>query len=99
MCIRDSASPLAYSSATCTAPTQTCALTRQSGATRLITTYALGAVTPGWDGSNVATQTGIATIAPSNNGAGALAFGSTDKLALFRDPATPQAPYLSLIHI
>ena len=91
------ASPLAYSSATCTAPTQTCALTRQSGATRLITTYALGAVTPGWDGSNVATQTGIATIAPSNNGAGALAFGSTDKLALFRDPATPQAPYTATV--
>ena len=54
-------------------------------------------MTPGWDGSNVATQTGIATIAPSNNGAGALAFGSTDKLALFRDPATPQAPYTATV--
>ena len=50
-------SPLAYSSATCTAPTQTCALTRQSGATRLTSTYALGAVIPGWDGSNAVSYT------------------------------------------
>jgi len=91
------ATPLSYSSATCTAPTQTCTLIRQSGTTRFTSTYALGASIPGWDGTNLATQTGDATITSSNNGAGTLAFGSTDKLALYRNPATPQVPYTAVV--
>ncbi len=91
------ASSMAYSSATCTAPTQTCALIRQSGTTRFTTSYALGTATPGWDGSNLAAQIGNATIASSNNGAGTLGFGSTDKLVLFRDPITPGAPYTAAV--
>ncbi len=91
------ATPLTYSSATCTTPTQTCAQIRQSGTTRFSTSYALGTPTPGWDGTNVATQTGNATIASSNNGSGTLAFGSTDKLALYRNPATPLAPYAAAV--
>lgn len=91
------ATPLAYNSATCTAPTQTCALLRQSGTTRFNSTYGLGAVAPGWDGANLAAQTGIATLSSSNNGAGTLAFGATDKLALYRNPATPQVPYTAAV--
>ncbi len=87
------ATPLAYSSAACTAPTQTCATVRQSGTTRFTTTYALGSATPGWDGSNLASQTGNATIVSGNNGAGVLAFGASDKLTLYRNPATPQTSY------
>ena len=91
------ATPLAYSSATCTAPTQTCASLRQSGTTGFTSTYALGTATPGWDGSNLATQTGTATIVSGNNGTGTLAFGATDKLVLYRNPATPQAPYTAAV--
>ena len=91
------ATPLAYGSAACTAPTQTCAALRQGGTTRFTTTYALGTATPGWDGTNLATQTGDATIVSSNNGSGALTFGTTDKLTLYRNPAVPQAPYTAAI--
>jgi hypothetical protein len=91
------ATPLAYSSATCTAPTQTCALLRQSGTTRFTSTYALGTATPGWDGSNLATQTGTATIVSANDGTGTLAFGATDKLVLNRSATTPQAPYTAAV--
>jgi hypothetical protein len=91
------ATPLAYGSAVCTAPTQTCATLRQSGTTRFTSTYALGAATPGWDGSSLATQTGNAAIASGNNGSGTLTFGTTDKLMLYRNPATPQAPYTAAV--
>lgn len=95
------ATPLAYSSATCTAPTQTCAILRQGGTapamTRFTSTYALGAATPGWDGSNLATQTGNATVTSANNGTGTLAFGATDKLMLYRNPTTPQAAYTAAV--
>ena len=91
------ATPLAYGSATCTAPTQTCALLRQGGTTRLTSTYALGTATPGWDGSNLAAQTGTATIVSANSGAGTLAFGASDKLVLYRNPAAPQAPYSAAV--
>jgi len=99
------ATPLAYSSAACTAPTQTCAALRQSGTTRFTTTYALGAATPGWDGTNLGTQTGYATITSGNNGAGTLDFGLTellpipkpDKLVLYRNPTTPQASYAAAV--
>ena len=91
------ATPLAYGSAVCTAPTQTCALLRQSGTTRFNSTYALGTPTPGWDGTNLAAQTGNATIISTNNGAGTLGFGATDKLVLYRNPAAPQAPYTAAV--
>ncbi len=95
------ATPLAYSSATCTAPTQTCAIQRQGGTapsvSRFTATYALGAATPGWDGTNLATQTGNATLTSANNGTGTLAFGATDKLMLYRNPTTPQAAYTAAV--
>jgi hypothetical protein len=93
------ATPLAYNSATCTAPTQTCAVLRQGGNTRFTSTYILGAATPGWDGTSLATQTGTATIASANNGTGTLAFGATDKLMLYRNPTTPQAAYTGAISL
>lgn len=93
------ATPLPYGSAVCTAPTQSCALLRQSGTTRFTSTYALGTATPGWDGSNLATQTGNAAITSTNNGAGTLSFGATDKLVLHRDPTTPQAPYTAAVSL
>lgn len=90
--------PLAYAAATCSAPTQTCAVQREAGTTRMTATYALaGAPPPSWDGSNLATDTGAATLTSNNNGSGTLSFGATDKLALQRDPATPQAPYAAAL--
>lgn len=91
------ATPLAYASATCTAPTATCAIVRQSGTTSLSTTYALGAATPGWDGADLATQTGAATLASANNGSGTLAFGATDRLKLRRNAASPIGPYTAAV--
>lgn len=90
------ATPLASSSVACTAPTQTCALTRQDGTakTRLLSTYALGAATPGWDGS-LGTVANV-TITSNNNGTGTMAYGA-DKLALYRNPTTPQAAYTAAV--
>lgn len=97
------ASPLAYSSAACTAPTQTCAMTRVDAAskTRFIATYTYtplpATALPGW-ATLTAGMVGNATLASANNGSGTLAFGATDKLALRRDAAvapepTTQAPF------
>lgn len=88
--------PLASSATACTAPTATCALTRQDGSakTRLVTTYALGAATPGWDGGG-ATVANVA-VSSGNNGTGTLAFGA-DRLALYRNPTTPQAAYTAAV--
>jgi hypothetical protein len=90
------ATPLASSSVACTQPTQTCAMTRQDGAarTRLLSTYALGAVTPGWDGSQ-GTVANV-TITSNSNGTGTMAYGA-DKLVLYRNPTTPQAAYTAAI--
>jgi hypothetical protein len=90
------ATPLASSLVACTAPTQTCAMTRQDGAarTRLLSTYALGAVTPGWDGSQGAVAN--VTITSNSNGTGTMAYGA-DKLVLYRNPTTPQAAYTAAI--
>jgi len=84
--------PLASSTTSCSAPTASCALTRQDSTakTRLLSTWALPASTPGWDGS-LATIASIA-LASNSNGTGTMSFGA-DKLALYRNPATPQAPY------
>ena len=81
----------------CTAPTQTCASTRQDAATpktRLLSTFALGDVTPGWDGT-AATVSNV-TLSSNNNGTGAMSFGA-DKLALYRTPTTPQAAYSAAV--
>lgn len=91
------ATPLAYNSAACTAPTQTCAMTRLDAAskTRLIATYTYTPIPatalPGWATLN-AGMVGTASVASANNGSGTLTFGSTDKLALRRDPAVAPDP-------
>ena len=88
------ATPLAYSSAVCTAPTQTCAMTRldATNKTRLSATYGYvptpATALPGWATLNTATVSS-ATLTSNNNGSGSLAFGATDKLAFYRNPATP----------
>lgn len=91
------ATPLTYNSAACTAPTQTCAMTRLDAAskTRLIATYTYTPIPatalPGWATLN-AGMVGTASVASANNGTGTLAFGSTDKLALRRDSAIAPDP-------
>lgn len=88
--------PLASSATACTAPTASCSLTRQdsNAKTRLLATWALPTATPGWDGT-LATVVSVA-LASNNNGTGTLSFGA-DKLALYRAPATPQAPYTAAV--
>lgn len=88
--------PLSSSSLSCTAPTQNCAITRQDAGskTRLLSTFALGGVTPGWDGA-AATVADI-VVSSNNNGTGTLAYGA-DKLALYRNPTTPQATYAAAV--
>lgn len=88
--------PLASSTTACTAPTASCALTRQDGTakTRLLSTWALPASTPGWDGS-LATVANIA-LASNSNGTGTLSFGA-DQLALYRNPTTPPTPYTASV--
>jgi len=98
------ATPLIYSSAACTAPTQTCAMTRQDAAnrTRLAATYTYAPTPvtslPGWATLNTATV-GAATLTSNNNGSGSLAFGTTDRLALNRDPTTPLAPFTAAVSL
>ena len=97
------ASPLLYNSAACSAPTQTCAMTRLDAAskTRFTATYGYTPIPatalPGW-ASLTPAMVGNADIVSANNGSGTLSFGATDRLALRRDTAiapdpTTQAPF------
>jgi len=90
------ATPLAASSASCTAPTTSCVSVRQdAGAkTRLTASYLVAApspTAPSWDGGGFTAAN--ATLASANNGTGTLSFGATDTLALQRTTASPPAPF------
>jgi hypothetical protein len=99
------ATPLAYNSATCTAPTQTCAMVRQDAAspkTKLTATYSYAPTPatslPGWATLNTALVDSAAIQLPrSNNGSETFAFGATDKLAFYRDPAAPVAAFTAAV--
>lgn len=91
------ASPLTYSSAACTAPTPTCAMTRLDAAskTRFTATYSYvplpATALPGWATLSPG-MVGSAAILSANNGSGTLTFGATDRLALRRDAAVAPDP-------
>ena len=95
------ATPLAYSSATCTAPTQTCAMLRQDvgGKTQFGATYSYVPIPatslPGWASLNTA-LVDSAVLTNNNNGSGTLVFGTTDQLAMAR-PAAPLAPMTAVV--
>lgn len=107
------ATPLAYNSANCTAPTQTCAMVRQNSptgpTTKLTATYTYAptppSTLPGW-ATLTTVNTGApvisnATLVSTDNGSGTLSFGGTDKLALYRDPAptTPLSPFTAAVSL
>ncbi|MDP2822678.1 MAG: LamG domain-containing protein [Sulfuritalea sp.] len=96
------ATPLPSTSASCGAQAQGCAMTRLSGNTQLAATYIYAptpaTTLPGWAALNTTTVSD-ATLTNNNNGSGSLAFGSTDQLALYRDTATPLAPFTATISL
>jgi MSHA biogenesis protein MshQ len=53
---------------------------------------------PGWATLDTATVNS-ATISSNNNGSGTLAFGATDKLALFRSTAAPSVPFTAAVSL
>lgn len=101
------ATPLPYSSSVCTAPTQTCAMTRldvppNPGKTLLSATYAYAptpaTALPGWATLDT-TTVNSATVSSNNNGSGTVVFGATDKLALFRSNAAPSVPFTAAVSL
>ena len=98
------ATSLAYSGGNCNAQDQGCAMTRQSGTTRLAATYIYtptpATALPGWATLDTVTApVSNATLASNNNGSGSLGFGSTEKLAFYRASSAPLAPFTADISL